>query len=247
MVVLAAGGVGKSAWGLEWATQIGVPSLYISLDTSLVDHTIRLIARSTGLTVEQVQHGHDEDLDAWVDTWHDYVEELPYQTRFCERAYTARTVGELIRAETEFWGEPPALTIVDNLGNLLEEQESAGEYRRILGELHRAAKENDTLVVALHHLRKRPAKVREKDNNEGDEGTQPVHLSDALYESDKEAQFVLGLWRPQPTRMAVGVLKNRMGPANRNGDLHVTLDADLRRMRISEPERAIEHYVGLTD
>jgi hypothetical protein len=235
MVVLAAAGVGKSALALAWATMIGKPSLYVSLDTALVDHAIRILARETGLTVGEITDGHDDDLEGWVEKWYEVLDDLPTRARFSDAAYTVRSVGELVRAETEYWGEPPALTIVDNLGDLLEEGESAAEYRRILLELKRIAVDNDTLVVALHHLRKRPAKSRSQDDDdEGDEGTQPVHVGDALYESDKHAKFVLGLWRPQPDRMAVGVLKNRMGPASRNGSLYVTLEANLERMRIEE-------------
>lgn len=235
MVVLAAAGVGKSAFALQWATMLNHPSLYVSLDTALVDHAIRILARETGLTVGDITDGHDEDVEGWVQKWYEVLDDLPTKARFTDLTHTVRHVGELVRAETEYWGEPPALTIVDNLGDLLEEGESAAEYRRILLELKRVAVENDTLVVALHHLRKRPSKARSQDDDdEGDEGTQPVHVGDALYESDKHAKFVLGLWRPQPDRMAVGVLKNRMGPAARNGSLHVTLEANLERMRIEE-------------
>lgn len=245
MLVLAAGGVGKSAFALEWALSLGHPCLYVSLDTSLVDHGVRILARDTGLRVEDIQEGHDDDPDDWSATWGDVLSELDYPARFCDIAQTAREVDELVAAETEYWGDAPLLVIVDNLGNLLEKDEGAAEYRRVLRELHmRVAKKHDTLVVALHHLRKLPPKQSRKDEDDEDleQGTKPVKLSDALYESDKEAQYVLGLWRPEPKRMAVGVLKNRMGPASRTGRLHTTLDADLAHMRIESPVVPYEHW-----
>ena len=236
MLVLAAGGVGKSAFALEWVARLGAPALYIALDTSLVDHAVRLLARATGLTVDEVQDEHDADPEAWARKWSAKLEELGLPVRFVEGATTAREVREAIAAETEYWGVAPSICVVDNLSNLLEKEEGAGEYRRILADLHRTAKEHDTLVIALHHLRKRPAAQRKRgdDDDDQDEGTIRVHLSDALYESDKEAQIVLGLWRPQWNQMSVGVLKNRMGPADRNGQLHTTLRADLARMDLTE-------------
>lgn len=235
-LVLAAGGVGKSAFALEWVARLGAPTLYIALDTSLTDHAVRLLARGDGITVDKVQSEHDVDPEAWAHKWGAKLEELNLPIRFCERASTASEVRQVVAAETEYWGVAPAITVVDNLSNLLEKEEGAGEYRRILAELHKTAKEYDTLVLALHHLRKRPPRTRSSKPGEDDldEGTIPVHLSDALYESDKEAQIVLGLWRPQFNQMTVGVLKNRMGPADRNGKMHATLKADLARMEIRD-------------
>lgn len=249
MLVLAAGGVGKSAFALEWAVSIGAPVLYVSLDTSLVDHGIRLISRSTGMRVDDVQRGHDVDPEAWAEKWGAQIRAFDYPVRFCDLTGSAREIRELVAAEAEYWGEAPLLTVVDNLGNLLEGEEGASEYRRILAELHRIAKEHDTLVMALHHTRRQPPKKRtgrDEDEEEDDEGTKPVHLSDALYEGDKEAQYVLGLWRPEPNKLSVGVLKNRMGTASRSGKIRTTLRADLSRFAISQPGD-VERYVGVND
>lgn len=237
MLVLAAGGVGKSAFALEWAYRIGVPAVYVSLDTSLVDHGIRLVSKTTGMPIDQVSAGHDEDPEGWGARVGSQLLDLDSPLRFTDLANTAREVGEVVTAETEYWGDTPILTIVDNLQNLLEQEEGAAEYRRILRDLHRVAKEHDTLVMALHHLRRQPPKRRsdkDDDDLEDDPGAKPVHLDDALYEGDKEAQFVLGLWRPQWNRMHVGILKNRMGPASRAGSLWAPLYCDLKRMEISE-------------
>jgi hypothetical protein len=234
MLVLAAGGVGKSAFALEWAVRLERPALYVSLDTSLVEHGIRLLARSTGTSVEHVVEGHDEDPSAWAAEWGKRLEDLQLPLRFCDGAHTVRDIDELVAAEGEYWGESPYMVVVDNVADLQEREEGAAEIRRILAGLKKVSKDHDTLVMALHHIRKKPpksAKQREEEGDEEDEGTKPVHLSDALYEGDKHAQYVLGLWRPSWNRLTVGVLKNRMGPANRSGTLHTSLEADLRTMQ----------------
>jgi hypothetical protein len=245
LLVLAAGGVGKSAFMSEWALSLGRPVCYVSLDTDKMDHGIRIIARELDESVDWVQDGHDDDPAGWAEAWGEYLESLEYPIRYCDATTTVREIGELLAAETEYWGESPMLTIVDNLSDVLEGEEGAGEYRQILLGLKRVAQRHDTLVVGLHHLRKRPATKRDRDNEDADEGTQPVHISDALFPVDQHAQYVLGLWRPQPNRMAVGILKNRMGPMSRLGNLHVTLNADLARMRIESPVIPHETYVGL--
>lgn len=232
MVVVAESGAGKSAWALEWALSLATPSLYISLDTSLSDHAIRVLARNLKKQTEEIEEGHDDDVELWATKWEPHLTGLPHQTRFCDLGLTAETIGELVVAEAEFWGEPPSLVIVDNLMNLIEKDETAGEYRRILGELLRIAKRENTLIVCLHHKRKKPAATAKKDQDI-DEMTVPVHLQDSLFKVDQEAKYVLGLWRPEYDQMAVGILKNRMGPT-----WQTTLRVDLGRMQVKDREAA---------
>jgi len=238
MLVIAAGGVGKSAFALEWATSLGSPALYVSLDTSLFDHGVRLLARRTGRSTDEIELGHDDAPKQWADKWAPELEDIDIPTRFCELTHTARDIHELVGAETEYWGEAPKLVVVDNLMDLIEAEEGAGEYRRVLGELKRVAKDHDTLVMVLHHLRRKPPKAsKNKDDDEDDVSTHPVSLDDSMYEGDKQAQYALGLWRPQWNQLTVGVLKNRMGQARRNGALHTTLYSDLARMEIRDHTR----------
>jgi KaiC/GvpD/RAD55 family RecA-like ATPase len=240
MLILAAGGVGKSAFALEWALRLERPVLYVSLDTSLVEQAIRVLARETSTSVEDIVEGHDQDPEKWADQWSGVLSDLSYPIRFCDSAHSVRDIDELVTAETEWWGESPHMVIVDNISDLLEGEESASEYRKVLAGLKRVARDHDTFVIALHHIRKKPPKSQKQrdEEDEEDEGTKPVHLSDGLYESDKHAQYVLGLWRPRWNQMSVGVLKNRMGPASSSGSLHTTLECDLRTMRIEHPHSA---------
>lgn len=238
LLVIAAGGVGKSAFALDWATSLGSPALYVSLDTSLVDHGVRLLAKHTGKTTDEIELGHDEAPKQWAEKWSTVLEDVQVPTRFCELSNSAREVHELVAAESEYWGEVPKLVVVDNLMDLVEAEEGASEYRRILGDLKRTAKEFDTLVMVLHHLRRKPPKAgKNKDEDEDDVSTHPVNLDDSMYEGDKQAQYVLGLWRPQWNRLAIGVLKNRMGQARRNGALHVSITSDLARMDLRDSTR----------
>lgn len=231
MVVGAHEGVGKSTFALDWLIETGIHSLYVSLDTTLADHAIRVIAMSSGHDIQTLVRSYDRNRDEWLDAWTPYLEGLPFKARFVDRSMGARTIGEVVIAETEYWGEPPLLTVVDNVGDLVEKEESAAEYGRIFRELHQVARENETCVMGLHHLRRKPPSVGQKD--EDDPMLKPVHLHDFLYAGGRAVQFALGLWRPHSDTMRVGVLKNRMGPASSSGRLFAELGFDPAHARLS--------------
>lgn len=240
MAVAAAAGVGKSNFALDFAAHLAAPTLYVSLDTTLVDQGLRLTAKSTGQTIDEIQMGHDTDLEGWIERWEPVVENLGYPIRFVDISAGAKAIGEMVAAEAEYLGEPPLLTIVDNVSDLVEGEESGQEFARIFRELNHVAKEQNTFVMGLHHIRrkppgnKRPCKKCGYGEDERDQGTEPVHMSDILYGGDRAVQYLLGLWAPSPGKLRVGVLKNRMGPSNPNGGLYVTLHADLARSRLEE-------------
>ena len=232
MVIGAHEGVGKSMLALAWAVQAEIPVLYVSLDTALVDHALRLIAMSAGHDIGALARAYDENRDEWLDTWTPYLEQLPYRTHFIDRSMGTRTIGEVVVAETEYWGEPPLLTIVDNIGDLVEKEESAPEYARIFRELKEVARDHETCVMGLHHLRRKPPTTGR--NEEDDPTTKPVHLHELLYAGGRNVQFALGLWRPESDVMRVGVLKNRMGPASAAGRLFTELRFNPARATFEE-------------
>lgn len=232
MLTIAAAGLGKSQFALNWAVQARIPTLYLSLDTSLADQAIRILANQNAVTVDEIEKGHDEDPETWAARRAAELEALELPIRFAEGISTTKEVDEVVIADTEYWGEPPALVIVDNLMDLISE-ESAGAYRAALGELKQVAKRRDTLVLALHHLRKAPKK---KDDDGEEDQKKPPALDDALYAADQHAQYILSLGRPTWNSLVVAVLKNRMGNADRWANVHVTLYADLAKAIVKDPQ-----------
>jgi KaiC/GvpD/RAD55 family RecA-like ATPase len=235
MVLIAAEGVGKSVVALNWALEIVEhPVLYITLDTSMTDQAIRVIARHNGTSINDVMRGHD-DMDSWADQWEPYLEQVHSRTRFFDRDVGPRVVEEVVEAEAEYWGEPPVMTIIDNAGNLIEKEESAQEYQGIFNALHRVAKNQQTFILALHHLRRKPAaSKKDREEEQDDPGIDSVHASDILYAGGRNANFVLGVSRPQPDRLRVNVLKNRMGLASSSGKVNAYLTFDGARARVGD-------------
>ena len=242
MVVIAAEGVGKSVWALNWALEIkDHPVLYITLDTSMTDQAVRVIARHTGTSVDDVMKGHAGDVDTWADRWEPYLEQIHSRTRFFDRDVAPKVVEEVVAAEREYWGEPPILTIIDNVGNLIEKEESAAEYQGIFNSLHKAAKNQSTFVLALHHLRRKPAGTKRDRAQQDDPGIESVHASDTLYAGGRTSNFVLGLSRPEPNRLRINVLKSRMGRANPTGMVSTYLTFDGARARVGDVD-SMEAY-----
>lgn len=242
MVAIAAEGVGKSVFALNWALEITEhPVLYITLDTSMTDQAVRVIARHSGTSIGDVIQGHD-DMESWADRWEPYLEEIHSRVRFVDRDMGPKVVEEVVAAETEYWGEPPIITIVDNAGNLIEKEESAQEYQGIFNALHRVAKNQQTFILALHHLRRKPAaSKKDREEEQDDPGIESVHSADILYAGGRNANFVLGLSRPTPDRLRVNVLKNRMGLMSPSGKVNTHLIFDGARARVGDVS-TVESY-----
>ena len=227
VIVLAAPGVGKSLLGLTWAYGTGRPSLIVSLDTDLRSQALRVVAMLRDLEVDHVK-GNPEQHSQWLAR-----QRLP--VRWSDVPIAAEQLPALLEAEEEWGGDIPSLVLVDTVGDLVKE-ESYEEYVHTFSELHKTAKRYKTVVVALHHLKRGSAY----------DGTKPVNLNESLYSGDKQAEIVLGLWRPKDDEIRVGVLKNRMGPADRNGGYFATLACNLARAQIREFDQ-VERYRRLLE
>lgn len=219
--VLGAPGTGKSTMILEWLDTANVPSLYVSLDTSLGDQAVRYIARRSNVPVDQVETWPTEKMVA-------ALEGIDAPVRFFARSIHLQGLGEVVVAETEYWGESPAIVVVDNMKNLIEKEESQPEYERIIGELHKIARDQNVFVLALHHvvrpLRDQKDKVRSR----------PITMTEGMFAGERDVSFVFGLWRPQDDHLKVAILKNRMGRDAPDGSLFATLDFNGATARVTE-------------
>lgn len=230
MVVAGTSGTGKSMFAHNYVlglAQRGHHCLYVSLDTTFDDQAVRMLSNLTRTETAEILAGREADPRAWAERWGRELDRLmPAGVRFTDRPSSIEDIEESVRAEAELFGSPPLLTVVDNVADLLEEEESAAEYHRIFAGLRQVAKRNRTLVMGLHHLRRKPPRYGEK---EKDQGTQPVMKTDVLYGGDREPQYVLGLFRARADVLTVSILKNRGGRADPSSNLNVRLKADYER------------------
>jgi len=220
--VLAEPGVGKSALALNWCVQAEQPTCLLSLDTDLATQAIRMASILSEVPMVKVKQ------DPIV--WADYLDHKANYVRAYDLPLESREMFGLLEAETEYWGAPPALTIVDNIGNMVREG-SFEDYRRTFADLHRLARVADTCVVVLHHVKRTTGT-----------GKKPT-MTAGLYSGEQEAEIVLGLWSDRPELLNVSILKNRSGDADSSGALSAPLKWDRDTMRITDlPKHQLALY-----
>lgn len=197
--LLAAAGVGKSMFALNWAVhlaELGLPVLVHSTDTAYNDQAKRVVAMTQGIPTEEV----DRNLDAWM-RW---LENSMLPIRWSEIPVDSATINELVLAETEYLGRAPALVVVDVVSDLLTEEESLGAYRKIFASLKRLSRKHNCAVLALNHVKVGYAAG----------GASMVEMSDEPYRVGGQiSQIGLGIWREgdSTNRLGLHVWKNRTG------------------------------------
>ncbi len=145
IVCLGAPGAGKSAFALNWVLKVSLPSLVLSLDTDITTQAVRTASLLSGTPMGQVKN--------YAPGWSEYVDRIANRCRMYDLLLEPKEIAQLVKAETEFWGKPPALTVVDNVSNLIKEG-GYEEYRAIFTDLHRVARITGTCILALHHIKR---------------------------------------------------------------------------------------------
>jgi hypothetical protein len=231
IIIMASPGVGKSLLTLAWALRLAQrakPSEVISLDTPSKLQAARACAALWDVPVSEVLD-HPKD-------WIPHLAGLRYPLRVLDTSINPREVDELLEADTIYFGEAPHLVVVDDLSKILLNERGYEAYDEAFAILHRIARKHKTCIVALNHLR------RSGGYDAKHPGTTPVALADGRYTGEGEADYVLGLWRPNPDVLRVGILKNRNGTAHPEGHVWIDLPMDAARVQIRDP---IEYLVGV--
>jgi KaiC/GvpD/RAD55 family RecA-like ATPase len=220
MIVLGAPGSGKSLISLSWLLKLTKPSRLLSLDTDSRTQGARTVAALTGASTDEVMANPRRFVRVLDDALRSH------QLRVLDRSINPRELRELIECDAMYWGEPPALVVVDDVSKFLTGERGFDAYDEAFARMHSAAREFDTVVMALHHIRRNTGSAAKIDF-----ASNPIGMSDGRYGGEYEAEMVLGLWRPHPMVARVGVLKNRYGPSAPDGSLHVDLRVDPLRVQ----------------
>lgn len=162
VIVLGAPGAMKSMLALSWCLELDEPTRIISLDTDPRTQASRIIARGTGIPSAKIL----EDRPRWAP----WLREQKLKLKVGIQPTSAIEVGEVIAADTEFWGKAPVLVVVDDVSKLKMDRDYSS-YDGAFLELHRAAKKHNTVVMAIHHLHRGDSGARVK----------PIKLSDGKY------------------------------------------------------------------
>ena len=222
VLILGAPGVGKSMFSLLWAleqgrsTKDGPWTRLISLDTNAAEQAARVISWTEGIPASAVL----EHPDAWARYFDDKEYNLLVQTCILRPAQLA----EVMEVDRMYLGSYPDFVVVDDLSKMQMTDRSYTDYNTAFLDLHRVARSCGNVVAALHHIHR----------GDNSAGSRAIRLSDGVYGGEYEAEIVLGLWRPMPNTLRVGVLKNRMGAADPTGQVYVDLHVDYNMTQIRE-------------
>jgi hypothetical protein len=204
-LLVGAPGVGKSTFALIWAIEQWRPVAIVSHDTDLYTQA-RRIERYLSHTRRSLEIGH---------------------LFLTDGPATPQEIDEMVVGLEEYYGDPPVMLVLDNLGDIVPE-ESVSAYEQVIKGLRSIAHSRKVFVVALHHTR------RGSSDDMVGTGRVPLTLRDAAYAGEKRADLVLGLWRPSQDELRVSLLKRRDGLADPSGHLWVRLRIDMENAHIGE-------------
>ena len=217
-------GAGKSALALVLALNAGVPTLYLSADSSARTQAVRLLAHRTGQ--EQAT------CEMWLDAYPEWAQQQlagGEHIRWCfESAPTLQDIEEELDAYIVANGAPPHLLVVDNLSDVVA-GEGDGEFaglRALNKDLKFFARHYDLCVVALHHI-----------SESTEHKCEPCPPRAAVHGKVNQVPALVLTIASQPdgASMWIAPVKNRTGPADRTGRTAVQLVFDPGSMTLTDP------------
>jgi len=193
-MIAAAPGVGKSAFGLNYAIRAKLKTLYISPDSDMMMLSQRILAQGWNIDVSVAEDMIEvEDKEAL-----DFIAEASKLIWFDFQAGPRLLdIRENIDAYATVWGEYPELIVIDNLKDI---QNDGSEYERFnesVDFLHQAARKTSAHIMVLHHV-----------VGQYEDGLTPVPLTGLIQKPGKSVRLVLTLHRVQPGILGVRVVKS---------------------------------------
>lgn len=188
-LVVAAPGVGKTLVATNMAIRTPVSTLYFSADSdewTVKQRACSILCGTPLSQVEQQLSGDDEGY--WEQYYTDWLRTADHIDWCFQSDIEPEFIVNRLFAYAELRGDFPELIIVDNLGDMVEDQDNEGsELRSACRELKRIARTTGAHVMGLHHV------VGPKEN-----GDKPIYLGDLIQKIGKVGEVVLGLYRDGP-------------------------------------------------
>jgi len=222
-VIIAAPGVGKTTFGLNWVNRTNARTLYVSADTNPTDVSAQLASMITGderIIVEKRLETSNE----WKTEYSKAVFERNSNLVLdFDPSPSIQSVWDKAIALTEMWAMTPEMIVIDTASNIeMSDKGDNAEWQRVWLACKDIARNLNSFVLLMHHVKQGDAAS----------GRVAPQMADGLWGSDKFPEFVLGLHAPNPSELVMTVVKNRSGKK----DVPVRLRPELERARILDPE-----------
>lgn len=222
-MVAAPPGAGKSSLGLDVAAKVKRPTLYFSADSTELTMASRLAATLTGRYLFDVEQQILRDPE-WAG---DLLRGVDHIRWSFDSSPAFEDIDLEVAAFNEVWGEPPHLTVIDNVTDVADDGgDEFSALRYTMKGLKFLARDNNTAVLALHHtseaVESRPCPPRKAIHGK-------ISQMPAL---------ILTIGPSDGIYMPVACVKNRQGPADITGQTAMYLSYDPSVMRLDDiPER----------
>lgn len=221
-LVVAAPGVGKSAFVLSYALKAKVSTFYFSADSNAFTQLSRAISILTGWSMDRSKAlARSNDLNGAADylrqanIWLDY-EASPELDHMWSKLNGYFAVFE----------EFPSLIVVDNVTNVLTDASAEDPFaglELLMEQLNKLARDTDACVVGLHHA-----------TGPFNDGDKPIPRSGIKGQIARVPSMVLTLHQA-PGQLRVSTVKNRGPGADASGMSWVPLAFDTDTMQITDP------------
>lgn len=216
VVIGGAAGGGKSTLAANMAISMTDPMLYCAQD-SPASVLSRMTALALSTETAGVQVGMtDEDERNIIAA---RLENVRPNLVLNRGPITVEYIRQMCIALREWMGIAPRAIIIDNLIDLIVKGRSHHEttfYSVVLPDLKHVALEQDTCIMALHHVTRGGGSTHGR-------GQGPMAINDLLYAGEREARHVWGVYNDGGGNIFVQVLKQQDGRADPDGWLRVQL------------------------
>lgn len=229
-LVMLAGppGIGKSTVALTVAARNGLPTLYLSADSSETTQAVRVISMMSGVAARTVKQQMDEmgKREFFAQEW---VKEALRRASHIKWNYKAQpTLMDLddeVDTFTLVHGEPPALIVIDNASNVaFDSGDEFASLRELMRQMKVTARENNCCVVVLHHT---------SESFLGDP-CPPLHSIHGKI--SQEPAVVITFGQPQEGYLAACPVKNRNDYMDRTGRNAIWLEYQPGLMLLRDQE-----------
>lgn len=216
-LVVGPGSAGKSLFTSNLVMGWKLPTLAFLLDQDQATAASRFIATRTSEVFLDIKN----DLDNLR-----YSEALRRDCSHVQavfRAYSAADIELQLEAYCQRYGEPPAVLLVDNLGNLTTGYEDEWQILKALTlKLDEMAREYEMCVIGCHHTTDIPS-------------TEPLSREKVLGKVSQYPRLILSVaFNEASTEYKVAAVKNSSGPSDPMAVNPIVLYADPERMQVRE-------------
>jgi hypothetical protein len=206
---------GKSTLTANLLMAMQEPALAFLLDIDQTSAVARLAAIASG--------DRFLDVKASIDNYADMLFDKAGHIQMVFRAVDMDDIKLQLEAYSQRYGEPPAVLLVDNAGNLTSglDQEWAA-LKALTLELDEIARDEQVAVILCHH-------VTDLDSAE------PAQRTKILGKISQYPRLILSVgFNPASQAFKIAVVKNSSGPSDINAQNPIVMHSEPSRMLLSE-------------